>query len=489
MKKRIATMLILVVLLIACEDDRYSSGPNFNMDASYAMNGGEEAAEEKYTDYGENKFVKTSEEAKSTFGIDADGGSYANTRRYLNLGSLPPTAAVRTEEFINYFTFDDPEPTSENVSIHTEATDCPWYPGHYLLRIGLKGKTLSQSETGPSNLVFLIDVSGSMSSPDKLELLKKGFEMLVDELDGTDRIAIVTYAGADKVVLESTYCDEKNKIKRALRDLDSGGSTAGAKGIITAYEIAKKNFIPGGNNRVIVGSDGDFNVGPSSTEELVKLIEEKRKSGIYLTVLGVGQGNLNDAMMEQLANNGNGNYEYIDNLEQLKKVFVYEKQKFYTVAEDCKIQLTFNEKSVDAYRLIGYENRVLENEEFENDTVDAGEIGASQSITAFYEIIPTENPEGPFCELEFRYKKPGTKNSILLNHDAVDQAISFESASENMRFATAVAGFGLLMKKSEYKGSLTFDDVMDWGQGAVGADEHGFRSEFLELVETAQSIQ
>jgi Ca-activated chloride channel homolog len=322
-----------------------------------------------------------------------------------------------------------------------------------------------------------------------LELLKNGFEMLVDELDGTDRIAIVTYAGADKVVLESTYCDEKSKIKRALRDLDSGGSTAGAQGIITAYEIAKKNFIPGGNNRVIVGSDGDFNVGPSSTEELVKLIEEKRKSGIYLTVLGVGQGNLNDAMMEQLANNGNGNYEYIDNLEQLKKVFVYEKQKFYTVAEDCKIQLTFNEKSVDSYRLIGYENRVLENEEFENDTVDAGEIGASQTITAFYEIIPAENPEGPFCELEFRYKKPGTKNSILLTHEAVDQADSFESASENMRFGAALTGFGLLMKKSEYKGNLTFDDVIDWGQTAVGDDLYGFRSEFLELVETAKSIQ
>lgn len=489
MKKRLTPFLILVVLLVSCSDFRYSSGPNFNMDGAYLLNGGEEAAEEKYTEYGENKFIKTADEPVSTFGIDADGGSYANTRRFLNLGQLPPVESVRLEEYINYFTFDYPDPGSENVSINTEVSGCPWNEGHFLLRVGLKGKSLDKTEMGSSNLVFLIDVSGSMSSPDKLELLKKGFEMLVDELDGTDRIAIVTYAGADKVVLESTYCDEKSKIKRALRDLDSGGSTAGAQGIITAYEIAKKNFIAGGNNRVIVGSDGDFNVGPSSTEELIKLIEEKRKSGIYLTVLGVGQGNLNDAMMEQLANNGNGNYEYIDNLEQLKKVFVYEKQKFYTVAEDCKIQLTFNEKSVDSYRLIGYENRVLENEEFENDTVDAGEIGASQTITAFYEIIPAENPEGPFCELEFRYKKPGNKNSILLTHEAANQSVAFNNASENMRFGAAVAGFGLLMKKSEYKGTLRFEDVIDWGHAAVGNDPYGLRSEFLELVETAQTIE
>lgn len=488
MYKKILWLSCIAMLFFSCEDNYYQSGNFSSLDAAGFFVNSEEAQSEKYTEYGENKFVKVSEEPQSTFGIDADGGSYSNTRRFLNLGQLPPEASVRIEEYINYFTFNYPDPTSENVSINTEASVCPWNDDHLLLRIGMKGKSLAESEIGPANFVFLIDVSGSMSSPDKLELLKSGFEMLVDEMDGTDRIAIVTYAGADKVVLESTYCDEKTKIKRSLKDLSSGGSTAGAQGIITAYEIAKKNFIAGGNNRVIIGSDGDFNVGPSTTEELVSLIEEKRKSGIYLTVLGVGQGNLNDAMMEQIANNGNGNYEYIDNIDQLKKVFVYEKQKFYTVAEDCKIQLEFNDKSVDSYRLIGYENRVLENEEFENDTVDAGEIGAGQTITAFYEIIPAENPDGAFCSLQFRYKKPGSDNSILISHDAVSTFVHFENSSENMRFGAAVSGFGLLMKKSEYKGDLKFNDVVNWGNEAIGTDEHGFREEFIDLVEDARSI-
>ncbi|MFA9388797.1 MAG: von Willebrand factor type A domain-containing protein [Prolixibacteraceae bacterium] len=487
MKKILIASILLPLVFLSCQKDDYNSSPNFLSDANYYS--GETAQSEKYTDYGENKFVKVSEEPQSTFGIDADGGSYSNTRRFLSLGQLPPVAAVRIEEYINYFTFDYPDASGENVSINTEAAVCPWNTDHLLLRIGLKGKSLAESEIGSSNFVFLIDVSGSMSSPDKLEMLKTGFKMLVDEMDETDRIAIVTYASSDKVILKSTYCDEKSKIKRAIDDLGSGGSTAGAKGIITAYEIAEGSFISGGNNRIIIGSDGDFNVGPASNEELVSLIEEKRKSGIYITVLGVGQGNLNDSMMEQLANNGNGNYEYIDNIDQLKKVFIYEKQKFYTVAEDCKIQLAFNEKSVDSYRLIGYENRVLENEEFENDTVDAGEIGAGQTITAFYEIIPVENPSGGYCSMQFRYKMPGTDHSILLNHESIANAVAFENASENMRFGAAVVGFGLLMKQSEYKSKLSFNDVLKWGKEAKGTDTHEFRSEFLKLVDDAASME
>ena len=483
--KRILFALLLCMVLFSCSKDYFGS-PLYWDAANWE---GEPTQSEKYTDYGENPFVKAAEEPQSTFGIDADGGSYSNTRRFVNLGQLPPKESVRIEEYINYFTFDYPEPTSENVSINTEASTCPWNSEHLLLRIGLKGKSLDKNEIGPSNFVFLIDVSGSMSSPDKLEMLKSGFKMLVDEMNDDDRIAIVTYASSDKVILKSTSCSDKTKIKRAIGQLGSGGSTAGARGIITAYEIAEENFIEGGNNRIIIGSDGDFNVGPSSNEELVSLIEEKRETGIYLTVLGVGQGNLNDSMMEQLANNGNGNYEYIDNVDQLKKVFIYEKQKFYTVAKDCKIQVTFNPNSVDAYRLIGYENRVLSNEDFEKDTVDAGEIGAGQTITAFYELIPSENPVEEFCTLQFRYKKPNETTSILLEHDAIGNYIAFENASENMKFGAAIVGFGLMMKESEYKGDANWSAISDWGNSALGADEFGFRKELMELVENAQSIE
>jgi Ca-activated chloride channel family protein len=487
---KFAFAIFTLLLVASCSETESLNNKNsYYTDAMGLMDGvGMNEQSEKYTDYGENPFVSVKEEDQSTFGIDADGGSYSNTRRFLAQGILPPSASVRVEEYINYFTFDYADPNSENVAINTEAAVCPWNSDHYLLRIGLKGKSMKESEIGGSNFVFLVDVSGSMGDVDKLELLQSGLVMLVDELEPTDRIAIVTYASSDEVVLESTPCKEKDTIKKAIRKLSSGGSTAGAQGIITAYDIAQKTFVEGGNNRIIIGSDGDFNVGPSSTEELVKLIEEKRKTGIYLTVLGFGTGNLNDAMMEQLANNGNGNYEYIDNIDQMKKVFIYEKQKFYTVAEDCKIQITFNEASVDSFRLIGYENRVLENEDFEKDTVDAGEIGAGQTITALYEIVPKEKTSEGFCTLQFRYKKPGTKNSLLLDHTAVSSASKFEDASENMRFVSAVAGFGMLMKESKYKGNIGFNDVIDWANDAKGADKYGWRNEFVELVEKAKKL-
>lgn len=439
---------------------------------------------EKYKDYEENPFIKTADQPISTFSVDADGGSYANMRRFLHLGQTPPKESVRIEEFINYFTFDYKEPVKdENVSLESEISNCPWNTEHHLLRLGMKGLTIPADELPNSNYVFLIDVSGSMNSPDKLGVLKTGFKTLVDNLSDRDRIAIVTYAGQAGVLLESTYGDEREKIKSAIDKLGAGGSTAGAAGIITAYEIAEKNFIPNGNNRVILGSDGDFNVGPSSTEELIKLIEEKCDKGIYLTVLGVGGGNLNDYMMEQIANKGNGNYEYIDNAKQIEKVFTHEILKFYTVAKDSKIQITFNPNKIDSYRLIGYENRKLEKEDFENDSTDAGEIGSAQTITALYELVLTDKPdEEKYAQFDFRYKKSNETESRLITHEINSVPKEIMSSSENMRFATSVAGLGLLMRQSQYKGTLTKQMVLDLGRGAISFDPNGYRKEFIELV-------
>ena len=443
-----------------------------------------DAYNEKYKDYEENPFINVSEQPVSTFSVDADGGSYANMRRFLYIGQTPPKASVRIEEYLNYFTFDYQEPASgENVSLESEVSTCPWNTDHYLLRIGMKGLTIPANELPNSNYVFLIDVSGSMNSPDKLGILKTGFKLLVDSLKDQDRIAIVTYAGQAGVLLESTYGDEKEKIKSAIDQLGAGGSTAGAAGITTAYEIAQQHFISNGNNRVILGTDGDFNVGTSSTDSLVKLIERKRKSGIFLTVLGVGEGNLNDNMMEQIANKGNGNYEYIDNAKQIQKVFTHEISKFYTVAKDSKIQLTFNQNRVASYRLIGYENRKLTQDDFENDSTDAGEIGSSQTITALYELVLLDvlNQE-KFAQFDFRYKKPNETQSRLMTHEISMTPKDISTSSENMRFATSVAGLGLLMKQSIYKGTLTKQMVLDLGENAISFDPNGYRQEFIELV-------
>ena len=440
--------------------------------------------DEKYKDYVENPFVNTSEQPISTFAVDADGGSYTNMRRYLYLGQTPPKASVRIEEYINYFTFDYAEPTDgENVSLESEIATCPWNIEHHLLRLGMKGKTIPTAELPNSNYVFLIDVSGSMDSPDKLGILKTGFKALVDNLRDQDRMAIVTYAGQAAVLLESTYGDEKNKIKAAIDKLGASGSTAGAAGINTAYEIAEQYFIANGNNRVILGTDGDFNVGPASTDELVELIEQKRESGVYLTVLGVGGGNLNDNMMEQIANKGNGNYEYIDNASQIQKVFTHEIAKFYTVAKDAKIQVTFNPNRIESYRLIGYENRQLSNEDFENDSTDAGEIGASQTITAIYEVVlKPESTTENYAQFDLRYKKPNETQSRLLTHAITNAPIAIASSSENMRFATSIAGFGLLMKQSDYKGTLNKQMVLNIGQTSHNFDPNGYRAEFIQLV-------
>ncbi len=440
---------------------------------------------DQYMEYEENQFLIVKDAALSTFAIDADGGAYSNMRRFLYLGQTPPKESVRIEEYINYFTFDYPEPSNgETVSLNSEISSCPWNTNHHLMRIGIKGMSIPESQTVNSNFVFLIDVSGSMDDPNKLELLKSGFNLMVDGLKKTDKVAIVTYAGEAGVLLESTSGSEKKKIKEAIDKLGAGGSTAGAAGIITAYEIALKNFIKNGNNRVILGTDGDFNVGTSSTDELIKLIEEKRESGVYLTTLGVGTGNLNEHMMEQLADKGNGNYEYIDNARQIEKIFVEEKSKFYTVAKDCKIQVKFNPELVQSYRLIGYENRALNNEDFEDDKKDAGEIGASQTITALYEVeLKTTEPNAPYANLDFRYKYPGDVRSRLISHPIQYKPVSIFKSTENMRFSAALAGFGLIVKESKYKGRIDKKMVLDLANSAHSFDPHGYRAEFISLLQ------
>lgn len=444
----------------------------------------EDVYNENYKDYEENPFIKVADQPVSTFAVDADGASYSNMRRFLYLGQNPPKASVRIEEFINYFTFDYEDPVDgENVALNSEIATCPWNSEHYLIRVGMKGKTIPDNELPNSNYVFLIDVSGSMNSPEKLGILKTGFKTMVDEMEETDRVAIVTYAGEAGVLLESTYGDEKEKIKQAIDQLGAGGSTAGAAGITTAYEIAQQNFIPNGNNRVILGSDGDFNVGISSTDELIEFIEEKRESGIYLTVLGVGSGNLNDYMMEQIANNGNGNYEYIDNADQIQKIFVHEIAKFYTIAKDSKIQITFDATMVDSYRLIGYENRSLDSSDFVNDTIDAGEIGSTQTITAMYEVILNNiTGNNSYAQFDFRYKMPNESVSRLISHEINMTPVDIANSSANMRYAASITGFGLLMKQSEYQGNVSKQMVLDLGGNAISFDPNGYRAKFLELV-------
>jgi Ca-activated chloride channel family protein len=476
MKTRIIGIgLFAVLLAIGCYDHYERLG------GIYFEGGGD-----RFNDFEENPFIDVAEQPVSTFSIDADGASYAYVRRMLNSGNEIPKAAVRTEELINYFPLDyDPPAGNDPIAVNGEVAACPWAEGHQLIRIGVKGKNLS--ELPPSNIVLLLDVSGSMNSDDKLELLKDGFKILVDQFDAQDRIAIVTYAGEAGVVLESTPGNQRETIKKAIDKLGAGGSTAGAQGIITAYEIAQEHFIPGGNNRVIIGTDGDFNVGPSSQEELVALIKEKRESGIFVTVLGVGSGNLNDGMLEQIADNGNGTYEYIDNLEQAKKVFVYEFGKLYTVAKDVKVQVAFNPNVVSKYRLIGYENRLLSEEEFEADSTDAGEIGSGQNITALYEIVPVENglDNLPTFTIDFKYKWPAGDVSIPLVLDIYDEGHAFEQASEHLRFTASVAAFGMLLRDSEYKGTADLNQIKAWASGAKSYDPHGHRAEFIGLIEKA----
>ena len=498
---RLSILLITITFIFSnCSDEgelkwgaQHDSNSSF--DPSLGSFSGEftgDPSGEGYNEIEENPWVNVNEEPISTFSIDADGGSYANVRRFLDNNQLPPKDAIRTEEIINFFQFDYPEPQGNHpIALDGEIADCPWTKGNKLLRIGLKGKHIARQDLPLANFVFLIDVSGSMGAENKLPLLKESFILFAENMKPDDRIAIITYAGNAGVLLESTLGRFKNSIISAIESLGAGGSTNGADGIHTAYDIAEANFIAGGNNRVILGTDGDFNVGVSSQDGLIELIEEKRESGVFLSVLGVGTGNFQDGKMEQLANNGNGTYEYIDDLDQARKVFVEEMGKFYAVAKDVKIQIEFNPNVVQQYRLIGYENRLLEEEDFEDDTKDAGEIGADQAVTALYELVmrPSGTLSGAALTIDFRYKLPDQGVSRPLQLEVNDELTFFENASENTRFAAAAAAYGLQLRDSEYKGDATWADILQWASDAQQFDPNGYRSEFLDLIQKAEDLQ
>lgn len=447
----------------------------------------EPASGDKFEGIAENPFVKTADESTSTFSIDADGASYAIMRRYLNDGLTPDPESVRIEEFLNYFTFDYPDPTGdETVAINAETGVCPWDKEHRLLRLGLKGKSLADNELPAANYVFLIDVSGSMCSSDKLPLLKSSLATLLDYLQPDDYVSIVTYSGTVQKLLEATKVRDKAKIKAAIAKLDASGATAGGKAMEMAYEEALGTYIKGGNNRVIMGTDGDFNVGVTSTDELVELVEGYAKKGVYLTVCGFGSGNLNDAMIKKVCIAGNGTYQYIDSEVEMAKVFVQEASKFVSVANDTKVQVKFNPETIDSYRLIGYERRVMQNSDFEDDTKDAGEIGAGQTITALYELIPAESyKDGADCgSFECRYK--------LSLDDAKSRSLttgitaSEGEMSENLSFAAGVASYGMVLLGSEYKGSSSFDLASSLVKSSLSFDPHGYRAGLLDLIDKAK---
>lgn len=468
---------------------------------------------ETYDRIDENQFLETRRNPLSTFSIDVDTASYANVRRFLNSGTLPPKDAVRIEEMVNYFTYHYSPPSDERpFAVHTEMAGCPWEPKHRLLRIALKGREIDLENRPASNLVFLIDVSGSMDDAAKLPLLKSALHLLVDRLRENDRVAMVVYAGSSGLVLPSTSGMHKERILAALDSLQAGGSTNGGTGIQLAYQAARDQFIRGGANSVILCTDGDFNIGVTDEGSLTRLIEGEAKSGVFLSVLGFGTGNLKDATMEKLADRGNGNYAYIDTANEARKVLVEQLGgTLVTIAKDVKLQLEFNPRQVAAYRLIGYENRLLRAEDFNDDKKDAGEIGAGHTVTAFFELVPAVAEEPSIASvdelkyqrvseptnmaardelltLKLRYKEPDGDSSKSMEIVVADGGMSYAHASEDCRFAAAVAGFGLLLRDSQYKGDLTLPAVVELAEASRGADENGYRAEFVELVKKATAL-
>lgn len=445
---------------------------------------------DRFDEIKDNPFIRTSEQNISTFSIDADGAAYGYMRKMLSMGQLPSPSAVRIEEYLNYFTFKYDDPTGDHtVAINSEVGPCPWNEEHLLMRLGLKGKPMDLNQSPAANFVFIVDVSGSMDSSDKLGLLKASLTTLVDNLRPTDRVSIITYASKVEKLIGSTPASEAKKIKDAISKLNAKGSTAGGAAMKMAYEEALENFIKGGNNRVIMGTDGDFNVGVTSTDALLEMVQDYADKGIYLTVCGFGSGNLNDSMMETISNKGNGTYQYIDSELEMVKVFVHENSKFYSVANDTKVQVTFDPEKVDSYRLIGYENRVMANEDFENDNKDAGEIGAGQTITALYEIIPVceADADRQIAVFDVRYKKELGTESILLTEN-VQELTAPQSDLKELHFAAGVAAFGMLLRDSEYKGTADFDMAYELVGMGLDNDPHGYRAEFQELITTAKGL-
>jgi Ca-activated chloride channel family protein len=482
---------------------------------------------DQYTRIVENPFIKAEGGAAvSTFSIDVDTASYSNVRQFLmQMKRLPPPDAVRIEELINYFDYDYAGPNSEDeapFAAHVEVAGCPWRSEHRLVRIGIKGREMDRDKRPQSNLVFLVDVSGSMNDPNKLPLVVYGLQQLTRELGENDRVAIVVYASSEGLVLPSTPGSNQGAILGALEKLQAGGSTAGGAGIQLAYQIAEDNFIEGGTNRVVLCTDGDFNVGVTSTAELERMCEKKAAdTGVFLSVLGFGRGNLNDAMMEAISNKGNGNYAYVDNRTEARRVLVDEMTgTLVAIAKDVKIQVEFNPRQVAGYRLLGYENRMLRTEDFNDDSKDAGEIGAGHTVTALYEVVPAgkkvdvapaddlkyqqpaksatadaENEEDTSADMEkelltlkMRYKQPDGETSKKLEWPITDDGQTFSAASDDFQFAAGVAGFGLLLRDSQYKGNLTYDAVAELAQGGLGEDKHGYRAEFVDIVRQAESV-
>jgi Ca-activated chloride channel family protein len=468
---------------------------------------------ETYDQIVDNPFLAVVENPLSTFSIDVDTASYSNVRRFLNQGSLPPKDSVRIEELINYFSYDyEPPHGDDPFAVNVEVATSPWDTDHRLVRIGLKGWEIADEERPATNLVFLLDVSGSMRPVNKLPLLKRAMRMLVDKLGENDSVAIAVYAGASGLVLPSTSCDNKEVILQAIERLESGGSTNGGAGIQLAYDTAVQNFIKGGVNRVILATDGDFNVGVTSQGDLIRLIEDKAKSGVFLSVLGFGMGNYKDSNLEKLADKGNGNYAYIDTINEARKVLVEQiGGTLVTIAKDVKIQIEFNPAEVSAYRLIGYENRIMRAEDFNDDKKDAGEIGAGHTVTALYEVVPAgtavelrdvdplryQQPgsltdiaaTGQIMTLKLRYKEPDGHTSKLLVVDVVDDGGDIDRASTDFRFAASVAAFGMILRDSEHRGTATHDTVLELARNSLGDDEHGYRAEFINLVRTAKALQ
>ena len=514
---RSCVLCLWVVALGGCGGED-SKKPKSSMKSAGAMSGQAdrmmvESNTERYDAIVENGFQNATREPLSTFSIDVDTASYANVRRMVRDGHKPPAGAVRIEEMINYFRYNYPRANSpEPFSISVDATTCPWNKKHQLVRIGLNAKGIDLRERPSCNLVFLLDVSGSMSSHDKLPLVKSAMLMLVDRLNAQDRVAIVVYAGATGMVLPSTPAKNKYKILDSLYRLSAGGSTNGGEGIRLAYRVAANNFIKGGVNRVILCTDGDFNVGTTNDSELVNLAAQKARSGITLSVLGFGTGNLNDAMLEKISNRANGNYNYIDSLREARKALVQQIQgTLVTVAKDVKIQVDFNPAYVQEYRLIGYENRMLKTEDFKDDKKDAGDIGAGHQVTALYEVIPPgqtsksgkvdpskyqDRPKskpkknGEMLTVRLRYKHPTGKSSHEVLHPLkVTQLVEFSSAPEDVKFAASVAAFGMLLRNSMHKGSVNLKFISATAKSALGKDPNGFRREFLNIVARSEGLE